>query len=75
MMLEQTIIILMVILLISILILIIIADGIRESKRKKWYVEGYLDACIKYDETQYRNDPHRQEAEKKFDDKYGFEYE
>jgi hypothetical protein len=74
-MLEKSIIILMVILLISILILIIVADGIRESKRKKWYIEGYIDACEKYDENQYRNKPHRQEAEKKFHDKYGFDYD
>jgi hypothetical protein len=66
---------LMVIVVLSLVIIFVFADMFRESQRKKWYRRGYIDASIKYDDEQYRSNPHKEEANESFDSQYGFDYD
>lgn len=66
------------IIILSLLVLYLIVDTIRDSFKKKWYKRGYLEACRKYDNTDYMDydEPdYSKEASKKFDDEYGFKYD
>jgi hypothetical protein len=61
------------IIIISLLIILFTLDIIRDSQRKKWYKNGYIDAYNRFDDY-YVDDIHS-EASESFDEKHGFHYE
>ena len=64
----------MVIILASLIVLYMIIDTIREWNRSKWFVKGYVEACLKYEDNEYRTNTIEEEAEEIFQEKHGFNY-
>lgn len=65
------------IIIISLAIIYLIITMVRDSFKNKWYRRGYIDAALKYDTTEdtyYKDVSYKDEANKKWYDKYGFHY-
>lgn len=64
------------IILLSLVIVLLIVTMIRDHFKNKWYRRGYVDAAHKYDESNnYTMFTYSKEADEKFHEDHGFQYE